>query len=111
MIITPIRLLTIPTLALLSACAQSPDAIAPVSMGNAFAAMTCQDARNELTAESATLAALSAAQQSAVTGDVIGVVLIGVPTSSLMGGDKAGLIAFSKGKIIALQLRLAGCGQ
>lgn len=103
------RLLTIPALALLTACAQSPDAIVPISMGNAFAAMSCAAARNELAIETAALASLSTAQQSAVTGDVLGVFLIGVPVSSLTGGDKAGLIAASKGKIIALQSRLVGC--
>jgi Skp family chaperone for outer membrane proteins len=94
-------------LAAMAGCAQSPDSIAPVSMGNAFAAMDCRQAQAELITERQNLAALSAQQQSAVAGDAIGVFLIGVPMSSLTGGDKAGLIAASKGKINALQAR--GC--
>ncbi len=93
----------------LAACAQSPDAIPPVSMGNAFASIPCRDAQAMLSAERQTLATLEAAQRSAVTGDALGVFLIGVPMSSLSGGDKAGQIGASKGKVLALEARLAGC--
>lgn len=93
----------------LSACAQSPDAIAPVSMGNAFAGTSCQSARAEMMREQQTLAALSSQQKSAVAGDAVGVLLIGVPVSSLTGNDKAGLIAASKGKVIALETRIRSC--
>lgn len=95
--------------ALISACAQSPDAIAPVSMGNAFASTSCPSARAALAQEEQTLAALSAQQRQAATGDALGVFLIGVPVSSLTGNDKAGLIGASKGKIIALEARLQTC--
>lgn len=44
------------------------------------------------------LAALEKQQSSAATGDALGVFLIGVPTTSLTGGDKAGEIAVEKGK-------------
>lgn len=94
----------------LAACAQSPDAIAPVSMSGAFDGMSCQAARSALIAERQTLASLDSAQRSAVAGDAVGVLLIGVPVSSLTGGDKAGLIAASKGKVLALETRVAECG-
>lgn len=101
----------IPTaaLAVLAACAQSPDAIAPVSMGGAFDNVSCQTAQSMLATTQRDLAALSAQQNNAVMGDALGVFLIGVPMSSLSGGDKAGLIAAAKGKEIALQNRLVGC--
>lgn len=102
-------IIAITAAAALAACAQSPSAIAPVSMGNAFASVSCTDARAGMTAERANLASLSTAQKSAVTGDAIGVFLIGVPLSSLSGGDKAGEIATSKGKIVALENRLMNC--
>ena len=92
-----------------AACAQSPDAIAPVSMGNAFAQVPCRQAHAMLTQERQNLAVLSQAQNNAVAGDAIGVFLIGVPMSSLSGGDKAGDIAATKGKIIALEGRMATC--
>lgn len=101
--------LALAALPMLTACAAGPDAIAPVSMGNAFAAMHCQQATHELAAERQTLEALSAKQRGAQIGDAIGVFLIAVPMSSLTGGDKAGDIAASKGKIAALQARVATC--
>lgn len=102
-------ILAITAAAALAACAQSPSAIAPVSMGNAFASVSCSNAQAGLTAERANLASLSTAQKSAVAGDAVGVFLIGVPLSSLSGGDKAGEIATSKGKIVALENRLMNC--
>ena len=105
--------LTIPALAalaVLAACAQSPDAIQPVSMAGAYAGISCAQARQMLIQEQQTLATLSAAQSSAVAGDAVGVFLIGVPVPSLTGQDKAGAIATSKGKINAFEARLATCG-
>lgn len=93
----------------LAACAQSPDAIAPVSMGGAYSGLTCTQASAQLAAEQQTLATLSAAQNNAVAGDAIGVFLIGVPMSSLTGGNKAGDIGAAKGKIMALEARLTAC--
>lgn len=103
-------LMPLAALPLIAACAQSPSSIAPVSLGNAYAGVSCQQARADLIAERQTLAALEAKQKGAVVGDAIGVFLIGVPTSSLTGGNKAGDIAASKGKIIALEARMASCG-
>lgn len=102
------RLALIAILAL-AACAPGPDAIAPVAMGNAFANTTCADAAAMASAERVTLEALSSAQRGAAAGDAIGVLLIGVPISSIGGGDKSGAIAASKGKLLALDARLAGC--
>lgn len=93
----------------LGACAQSPDSIVPVSMGNTFETMNCRDAHTLLTTERQTLAALSAKQRDAVVGDAFGVFLLGVPMASLTGGDNEGGIATSKGKIVALENRLLRC--
>lgn len=93
----------------LAACAQSPDSIAPVSMGGAYEGISCQNAGVMLVEERQRLAALEAQQRSAVAGDAVGVFLIGVPMSSLTGGDKSGLIGASKGKVIALENRLLRC--
>lgn len=94
----------------LAACAKSPDSIAPVSMGNAFAGVSCQQAAQSLNTERQSLAALEAKQRSAVAGDALGVFLIGVPVSSLTGSNVEGQIAASKGKALALEARLASCG-
>lgn len=96
-------------LAGLSACAPSPDAIAPVSMGNAFAAMSCEQAAVDLAAAQQNVETLSAAQRGAVAGDAIGVFLIGVPMSSLTGGNKAGQLGAEKGKVLSLEARMRSC--
>lgn len=94
----------------LSACAKGPDAIAAVPMGDVYQSLSCSTARNMLVQERNTLAPLEDQQRGAVTGDALGVFLIGVPVSSLSGGDREGQIAASKGKILALEARLATCG-
>lgn len=103
-------ILAIAALPFVAACAQSPASIAPVSMGNAYAGVACQQARADLAAERQQLAALEGKQKGAVAGDAIGVFLIGVPVSSLTGGDVSGHIATSKGKVLALEARVASCG-
>ena len=104
------RTIALALIAVTAACAPRPDAIAPVSMGNAYAAYDCRAAAADLAAERQKLTGLEQAQRNAATGDAIGVFLIGVPTSSLTGGNKAGDIGASKGKIIALEARVSNCG-
>ena len=103
-------ILALAALPLLAACAQGPGSIQPVATGNAFAEMNCQRAADDLTAERQSLEALSSKQRGAQIGDAIGVFLIAVPVSSLTGGDVAGQIGASKGKIAALEARVASCG-
>ncbi|MFK7764935.1 MAG: hypothetical protein AB8B62_16855 [Roseobacter sp.] len=93
----------------LSACAKSPDAIAPVSMGNAFASVSCTQARGQLLQEQQTLLALEKKQRNAQVGDAIGVFLLLVPVSSVAGNDVEGKLATSKGKVLALEHRLLTC--
>lgn len=102
--------MTILALPLLAACAQSPGSIAPVSMGAAYTGLPCRQAAVDLTAERQSLAALESKQKGAVAGDAIGVFLIGVPVSSLTGGDVAGEIAAAKGRVLALDARVKSCG-
>jgi len=91
--------------AVLSACAKRPDAIVPVDIPmSAYSNKSCSALRADLTREREKLSTLSASQNSAATGDAIGVFLIGVPVSSLGGGDQEGNIAVSKGKIQSMEL-------
>lgn len=93
----------------LAGCAARPDAIAPVSMGNAYDGASCAEAQALRARSAETLATLSRQQDQAATGDTIGVILIGVPVSSLAGSDVSGAIAAEKGRLLALDARLAGC--
>lgn len=93
----------------LSACAKGPDAIAPISMGDAYLMMPCDKAATRLSEERARYNVLASKQKGAVAGDAIGVFLIGVPMSSLTGGDVEGQVAESKGKILALEARQSAC--
>ena len=79
-------------------------------MTGAYDGISCKKAGSILLQERSALSALSAAQKKAVSGDAVGVFLIGVPVSSLNGKDKEGAIATSKGKILALESRLLTCG-
>lgn len=94
---------------LTSACSERPDAIAPVSMTGAFDSMSCATAKSSLASEREKLAVLEKQQNSAATGDAIGVFLVLVPVSKLTGGDVAGELAASKGKVLALEQRVARC--
>lgn len=96
--------------ALLVACAPGPDAIAPAPLApDTYAGIPCADARARHRAATETLAALEARQRSAATGDALAVLLIGLPVSGLTGSDARGLIATEKGRLLALDARLARC--
>lgn len=99
----------LPALLALSACAQPPGAIAPVPMGNTYDHVTCAHARKLLAEEQPKLADLTHKQTGAMIGDAIGVALVLVPTSTVMGGNVAGELGASKGRVEALQGRLLSC--
>jgi len=91
-------------LAVVAGCAKRPDSIAPAAIPmEAYAQMECNMLNADLAKERETLTVLSRAQNDAATGDAFGVFVIGVPISSVAGGDKEGLIAVSKGKVQAME--------
>lgn len=78
----------------LSACAASPDKIAPV-MTPAPAGLTCAGARAEL-------ATATEKQKGARAADAAAVALVGLPLGSLTGHDAADAVAAGKGHVITL---------
>lgn len=99
----------IPVAAAVAGCARNPDAIAPVAMPvNAYSGLSCDQLVAEHRQSSAALAAVAAEQKQAATGDAVGVFLIGVPVSSLSGGDKEGLVAQRKGEVVAIESAMRG---
>lgn len=94
----------------LGACAPGPNAVAPAAYpASAFEKMSCTQAQKEYAAVTAEVEALSQKQRNAATGDAIGVFLIGVPASSVFGGDVQGDLSVAKGKKLALEARLSSC--
>lgn len=103
-------LMLISTAVILGGCAEKPAAIQPVSVGDVYSSISCRKARDLYKAEAAKVPTLVASQKSAANSDTIGVLLIGLPVSSMSGGDLEGEIATTKGKLIALGARLEVCG-
>lgn len=99
-------------LAALSACAKNPEAIVPVTMPvNAYSGLSCDQLAAEMQKSTTALTTVESQQRQAVTGDAVGVFLIGVPVSSLTGADREGDVALHKGEVIAIreQQRQRGC--
>lgn len=89
---------------IVAGCARRPDAIAPANIPfEAYMTQSCAELASLLVAEQQMLSVLEAQQNSAATGDALGVFLVGVPVSSLTGGDQEGNIAVSKGKVEAIE--------
>lgn len=108
-----LKLITVAiTISMTAACAKRPDAIVPVDIPMAaYQNQDCNGLAQEYVKEQGNLASLSKQQNSAATGDAFGVFLIGVPMSTVSGGDKEGQVAVSKGKLNAIEasLRSKGC--
>ncbi|WP_113358105.1 hypothetical protein [Rhizobium sp. SYY.PMSO] len=96
----------------LAACAKRPDAIVPTEIPMAaYSNLDCTGLTRELNAEQGKLTSLSKQQNNAANGDAFGVFLIGVPMSSVTGGDKEGVISVTKGKVLSIQntMKAKGC--
>ena len=96
--------------AAIAACSPLPDAIAPAPAYGAFDNLSCAEAQQQLAAVSKELYDESQKQIGAATMDAVGVFFVLVPVSKLTGQDHQGLIAADKGKVDALNARLATCG-
>ncbi|GES44791.1 hypothetical protein RsS62_40430 [Rhizobium dioscoreae] len=77
----------------------------------AYSNLDCAGLTRELNTEQGKLTALSKDQNNAANGDAFGVFLVGVPMSSVTGGDKEGLISVTKGKVLSIQntMKAKGC--
>ena len=89
----------------MSACAKKPDQIAAIQMDDStYSRLSCKQLAREETKIRNDLDSLSADQNSAASKDAWGVFLLGLPLSSMSGGDKEALIAVAKGKLNAIDL-------
>lgn len=84
-------------------CAKQPDQIAAVEIGSdAYGRHSCSQLAAEELKVNQEVANLSARQKSAANGDAWGVFLIGLPVSSMGGGDQEAAISIAKGKLQAI---------
>lgn len=105
------RYIVLLTFMLLAACAKAPEKIAAVAMPDEpYRSMQCAQLQDERHRSSLTLSTLSKQQTDASTGDAVGVLLLGVPTASLTGGDRETELAVEKGKMAAIERAIAAQG-
>jgi hypothetical protein len=91
-------------LAFLSACAKSPESIAPSYISSKqYMSWTCGDLALESMRVGQALGKASQQQENARTNDIVGVLLIGIPVSSLSGDNIAPEVARLKGESEAIR--------
>lgn len=101
---TIMTILTVAVLSALASCATPPEKIAATAYpDDPYIGKSCAFLAEETKQKSAELSALSKKQKDAAAADTIGVIVIGVPVSSLAGGDKKTEISVLKGQIDALK--------
>lgn len=87
-----------------AACAKQPEQIGAVDIGpNPYLRFGCDSLAKEHLALDQNLANLSAAQKSAAGADTLGVLLLGLPISSMSGNDNEAKISIVKGRIQAVE--------
>lgn len=85
--------------AALGACAKSPESISPSYVSEVgYQAWSCQQLSEETLRLSSAYATAAQQQEKARTNDVVGVILIGLPVSSMSGDNIAPEIARLKGE-------------
>lgn len=88
----------------LAACAKTPESIGPAYMSEIpYKPLTCQQLGEEDARVQNALVTASQQQSNARSGDILGVILIGVPVSSMSGDNIAPQIANLKGQREAIQ--------
>ncbi|MEP3892485.1 MAG: hypothetical protein ABJN52_00590 [Litorimonas sp.] len=95
----------------LSACAKSPENIGAIPVaGEPYARFSCAQLAAEKLTVSQQLEVISAEQRNAQSTDTIGVLLIGLPISSISGNDQEAAIGVAKGRLQALDQRILARG-
>lgn len=89
--------------ATVAACAKSPESIAPSYISDVpYRSWSCKQLGQEELRLNEALSTASAQQKKARTNDTVGVILIGLPVSSLSGDNIAPEIARLKGELRAV---------
>ena len=86
-----------------AACAKQPDRIPAADIGpNPYTRLSCSALAAQKITLDQKLENLSAAQKNAAAGDTVGVLLLGVPLSSMSGNDKETPISIAKAQLQAV---------
>ncbi|WP_206598989.1 MULTISPECIES: hypothetical protein [unclassified Pseudovibrio] len=89
---------------IITACAKKPESIAPAYTSTSFyEGRSCKALRSELQNIDRAYTSAAEQQNNARTNDIVGVVLIGLPVSSLSGDNIAPQIASLKGQREAIR--------
>ncbi len=107
------RIAAIMLAGLAAGCAASPGSIEPTPIPDVLYRRQGCAALAEARAQAALdVAIFSREQTSAQTGDAIGVLMFGLPLSSMTGGDVSARLAEQKGRVLAIDKARAakGCG-
>lgn len=84
---------------LAAACAKTPESIAPAYVSPIqYRHLDCKQLSEESARVEQALTQVSEQQRNARTNDVVGVILIGLPVSSLSGGNVADQVSRIKGE-------------
>jgi hypothetical protein len=97
----------------LSGCAANPESIPPSYVSElSYQQYSCEQLGQEQVRMSSALATASDAQRRARSNDTAGVILLGLPVSSLSGSNQASNIGRLKGEMEAIQRAgtLKNCG-
>jgi uncharacterized lipoprotein NlpE involved in copper resistance len=87
----------------MAGCASAPSSIKPTSVSSSgYAGLSCGQLAQKANALAASYKVAADKQSSARKGDIIGVVLIGLPTSSMSGKDNTAEVARIKGEQAAV---------
>ncbi len=91
-------------IAVCAGCAMRPESVKPAYISDmTYRDWTCEQLGQEQTRLAAALASSCDAQRQARSGDTWGVILLGLPVSTLSGNNQASEIARLKGELQALQ--------
>ena len=97
------KIVFLAAIAALAACAKSPESIAPSYVSDlTYRNVSCSDLAIENQRVSDALVQASQQQEQARGNDTVGVILLGLPVSSLSGDNVAPEVAHLKGELEAI---------
>jgi hypothetical protein len=105
------KLTLILAVALIAGCAKKPESISAAYVSElTYQPLTCEQLAGEQARLSAAYASAAQQQNQARTGDVVGVILVGLPVSSMTGDNIAPEIARLKGEQEAVRKAMLSKG-